>query len=191
MQHTSVPLGSCPCLSASRLWSLVEDTDGSIDRSPNATSDPKARCWKASSRTCQAYTWLGSVNIKAAGTSTKSADKLTVEETYANYAEVDIAKVDRNIEIAAERLEVLKFVRGKGERERVKAEAERSATELRLLHRQERVDLVESARKLRVEVVRMKEQTEKDLIVAKTLDFQGVMLANLEKMNEMTREQNA
>jgi hypothetical protein len=80
------------------------------------------------SRPCQVYTWLSSVKVKAAGPSTGSVDNLTVEQQHANRAEVDIAEVDKNIEIATKRLEVLKAVPGKGKRERVKAEEKKTTT---------------------------------------------------------------
>jgi hypothetical protein len=67
------------------------------------------------SRLCKSYVWLGGgVNIKEAGTSTRSADKLTYEEIEANVKTIKWGEMDKNIELATERLRVFKWVEGGG-----------------------------------------------------------------------------
>jgi len=66
------------------------------------------------SRLAQSYSWLGSVNVSAAGISTKGADKMTHDDVLEAHKSINYSEMDKNIELAEERLRIFKFVKSVG-----------------------------------------------------------------------------
>jgi hypothetical protein len=88
------------------------------------------------SRLAQSYAWLGGVNIKAAGVSSKRADTMTYEDRVKAHGSLDYEEMDKNIELAEETLRAFKFVQGDAERTENKKKVDEIRRELKELELQ-------------------------------------------------------
>jgi len=138
------------------------------------------------SRACKSYAWLGGgVNVKEAGTSTKSADNLIYEEIETNLKTMDLEEMDRNLDLAEERLGAFKFVIGEEKRQDIKAGLKAAEDERKRLEKEERLEFFEGAQKLRQEVLRMKEHTEREILLAKAGELISRILELEEEKHKM------
>jgi len=135
------------------------------------------------SRLGQSYTWLGSVNPKAAGVSTQSTDKMTMEERIEAHRTIDLAQMDQNIEHTEERLRAFNSVRGEASRAELKQQSE----EVMGKARETIKSLFTSARALEKKLGDLKQQNDRDVVATKTAEKTGEILENIKKMNELAK----
>lgn len=138
------------------------------------------------SRLAQSYAWLGGVNIKAAGVSSKRADTMTYEDRVKAHGSLDYEEMDKNIELAEERLRAFKFVQGDAERTKNKKKVDEIRRELKELELQQRKDFLATTKEMEKRIQGMIDQNERDKRAARTLDMSNRILELTEKMYNMT-----
>jgi hypothetical protein len=86
---------------------------------------------------------------------------LTCEKIEANLENIKWEEMDKNIEVAAEKLRVFKLVFGSEERETVKVQLETSEAERNRLEKKQRVDFFAVMQRTRSELVKMQEHNDR------------------------------